>query len=306
MEKELNSRALLITGEMRSGTTFLANFLNSQEQMVVYADMLVSLFMEAHALNIKNIKKDLSEREKNVLFSNLIQEGKLHHLDFSCIDREKKLSWLDLFKQALTVIKGDESAKIVGVKRTREEEYLSQMLKSGTKVIYSVRDPRDVMISAKNRFARFNLFHVAENWQKSVQVALELRSHSSFLILRYEDLILEKEETAARLAQFLELPIKTDIDNLKFGKDKSYRDNSSFGDINKLFDPSATYRWKNRRNHPEIDFVERLLEVEMQELSYETQSNKQNGKAIWQRYKRQKLKEALISPFKKMYHRWIR
>jgi hypothetical protein len=304
--KQFETEAVLITGEMRSGTTFLANFLNSQEDTVVYADMLVSLFMEAHHLGISDIQVALTEREKNVLLSNLIQEGKLHQLDFSGIDRRKELSWFDLFKKALDVIKGDRKVKIVGVKRTREEAYLLPLLESGVKVVYCVRDPRDVVISAKNRFARFNLFKAAENWQQSVRLALQLKDQKYFFVLRYEDLILEKDKTAHQLSDFLELPVTTNLSEFKFGHDKLYRDNSSFGDVNKLFDPSATYRWKSNSANPEVQFVEKLLEPEMQDMGYEPSGDSPGDHTLWKKYKKQKLKQKMLNPIKRAYQRWIR
>jgi hypothetical protein len=296
---------LLITGEMRSGTTFLANFLNSQEGMAVYADMLVSLFTEAHALGVQDIQRLLSEREKNVLLSNLIQEGKLHHLDFTSIDRLENLSWFNLYSRALAVINGNSQSLIVGVKRTHEEKYLTQLLAAGVKVIYCMRDPRDVLISAKNRFAGFKLFSMADNWGQSVQMAQELNKSSLFKIVKYEDIILQKEKTASVLENFLGQPITTDLEEFSFGHDKVYRDNSSFGDVKKLFDPAATYRWKKQPDQPEVYFVERLLGSQMQSLGYELQEQQPDRQDLWPAYKRQKRKEALIAPLKKIYKHWL-
>lgn len=300
---------VLITGEMRSGTTFLANFLNSQHGMVVYADMLVSLFMEAHSLGIQDIHKELSEREKNVLMSNLLQEGKLHHLDFSTISREEELTWFELFEKALRVVKGEQKASIVGVKRTREEEYLYSLLQSGVKVIYCVRDPRDVVISARNRFAMFDLFKSADNWQKSVKLARKLEKNKNFMLLRYEDLILRKDESAKALATFLGLPVTTQLDQLSFGRDKQYRDNSSFGDVDKLFDPKAVNRWKADTGNPEVLFCEELLASEMQHLAYERKTGsgrKTEAQRLIKAYHKQKRREGIAGQLKKIYKAWFR
>lgn len=292
---------------MRSGTTFLANFLNSQKDCVVYADMLVSLFMEAHALGIHDIKKILTTREKNILLSNLIQEGKLHNLDFSTIDRKETLSWWQMFLEALEIVKADKSATVVGIKRTREEEYLPQLLAMGVKVIYCVRDPRDVVISAQNRFARFNLFRSAENWQRSYRFARSLEYFPNFKLLRYEDLILNKENTAEKLSSFLSLKVITTLENLSFGHHLNYRDNSSFGDVSKLFDPTATYRWKSNPDNAEIHFIDRLLVKEMNELEYEKGNmGTKTGTSLWSKYKLHKQKEALMKPLKKLYFYWLR
>lgn len=291
---------------MRSGTTFLANFLNSQEKLTVYADMLVSLFMEAHSLGIHDIHRKLSEREKNVLMSNIIQEGKLHHLDFSVIDREAQLSWFRLFEKALGVIKEDEDTLLVGVKRTREEKYLSQLLEAGVKVIYCVRDPRDVITSARHRFAKFDLFKFLNNWKLSVKLALQLDSYENFLLLKYEDLILEKENTAILLEQFLGQSVTTQLEKFNFGHSMHYRDNSSFGDVNKLFDPKAVNRWKSNEGNPEAIFVEKLLDDEIKYLRYESSQppihlvKSIEVKRLIKAHKRWKKKEWTVHQLKKI------
>lgn len=54
--------AVLVTGEMRSGTTLVANLLNPQHGCLVDADPLRSLFLEAEGLGVKNRSLPLSER----------------------------------------------------------------------------------------------------------------------------------------------------------------------------------------------------------------------------------------------------
>lgn len=304
-----NHQALLITGEMRSGTTFLANFLNTQTGAVVYADMLVSLFMEAHNMQINDINRSLSDREKNVLLSNIIQEGKLHHVDFSSIERALELSWLELFIAALDVLRGDSGGMVVGVKRTSEALYLEALLHAGVKVIYCVRDPRDVVISAQNRFGNFNLFNTVEKWKNSARRAWQLRDHPGFMLLRYEDLILRKEETADSLSKFLGVPVTTNFDKFSFGHDKEYQENSSFGDVERLFDPKAVNRWKKSPNETEIIFCEGLLASEMQLLNYELVPHDGYNRVALKRlkndYKRYNQKKRIKRRFKTIFGRWI-
>lgn len=260
---------LLITGEMRSGTTFLANWLNSQKGMVVHADMLLSLFMQGRALGIENIHQPLSMREKNVLLSNLIQEGRDRGLDFKQIVRSEEMGWHDLFQKALQVVQGNANAGLVGVKRTREEFYLSPLLKTGVKVIYCIRDPRDVVLSGKNRFAGFSLFRTVQNWQQSVTVAEALKAEPGFMLLRYEDMILKKEHTAKTLTGFLGHEVTTKVHELRSGRSASYQDNSAFGDVGKLFDPKAVYRWKAEPDSDEVRFCGHILRRELAEMGYE-------------------------------------
>lgn len=262
------SQTLLITGEMRSGTTFLANLLNSQEGIILYADILLSLFMEAHEMSIDEINRPLSEREKNVLFSNLIQEGKKQGVDFELIERDNIKTWFELFQASLNVIGNGREAKIVGIKRTREEQFLPQLMEKGVKIIYCLRDPRDVVLSSKNRFSSHNTFSSVKKWRKSVELALKLKSNSNFHILKYEDLIAKESDSLIKLQHFLGQKININLTELRYGSQFSYRDNSSFGDVSKLFDQSAMYRWKNNPSD-ETGFVSLYLKDLIEKLGYE-------------------------------------
>jgi len=297
---------LLITGEMRSGTTFLANFLNSQNDMYVHADMLISLFMEGQALKIKNIDEQLTDKQKNILFSNFIQQGKIHDLDFSGINRKKTNSWWEIFNEAMYVMQTHHPASLIGIKRTNEEKYLRQLLDKGVKVIYCYRDPRDVLYSASNRFSGFNSFKSADNLKKNIKFALTLKNKPGFFFLKYEDLILEKEKTAAALSQFVSMPVHTELTELKFGLSKKYQDNSSFGDVKKLFDETAVYRWKNNTDAKEVLLADVLLKHEIEELGYEKSYalNKKKSKEILKQYQsysiKTKLKNFVKSKFSKL------
>jgi Sulfotransferase domain len=270
---------LLVTGEMRSGTTFVANLLNSQVEAKVYADMLVTLFMEGHELNINDIKLPLDSQKKNILISNVIPEGMREEMDFEGINRTLDLSWLDIFNYCLTQIKGSDSPKIVGIKRTREEKYLKQLLDDGVMVVYCVRDPRDVVISSKNRFSAHRTNTYIGKWSNSVNNAIGLNRYSNFFLLKYEDLILNTDEVAGKLEEFLGIEIKTDLKELSFGSRLKYQNNSSFGDVKKLFDSSAVYRWKKLEDQSEAQFCAHHLAEYISELGYES-GDKMNAKAL--------------------------
>lgn len=300
---------ILITGEMRSGTTFLANFLNSQKEAVVFADMLVSLFREAHSLGITDIHRSLSQREKNVLISNIEAEGRTHKLNFSTIPRDEDLSWHSIFLAALKIIMGDKQPGIVGIKRTREEKYLRALIESGVKVIYCIRDPRDVLLSAKNRFAEYNLFNAVDNWIKSIINAIELRDSKNFMLLRYEDFILHKKTSVKRLEEFLNISVSLDLNELKYGEDLNYINNSSFGDITKLFDKSAVYRWKDNLSNPEIPFCNTVLFPYLKLFGYETSNTKsENLKTLSnlkKKYRQYKRKKAIRQYIRTTFDRFI-
>ena len=103
-----------------------------------------------------------------------------------------------------------------------------------------------------------------------------------------------RSRTKARSVEFLQ----TNFNELEFGRGKKYCNNSSFGDVRKLFDPTATYRWKSSGDKSVIHFSERLLSKEMKELGYETQGQLKAGSDLWRSYRRRKIKTSLVNPLK--------
>lgn len=263
---------VLITGEMRSGTTFLANFINSQEECVVYADFLRSIFANAEALNIENLDQPLTDRERNVLLSSLIAEYKSFGLPIDRPDNNTIPTVAALFDwglNTLTKIEKMDNPKVVGVKQTRQRKYFKQLLDNGFKIIYIYRDPRDVFISAKNRFSWYKLFSFSDSWKESVDNALNLNSHKNCCVIKYEDLIHKNPETISQLEDFLGIKINLELKQLSIRNGIAYNDNSSFGDVKKLFDTSALYRWKSKKQTDEVLFANMFLSNYLKRLNYE-------------------------------------
>tara|TARA_R110002073_G_scaffold74100_2_gene181055 strand:+ start:45486 stop:46412 length:927 start_codon:yes stop_codon:yes gene_type:complete len=264
----------MVTGERRSGTTLVANFLNSQEGFAVHSDLLRSLFAEAGRLQITDATKQLSERERNILLSNLEAEGLETGMPFfSDIPRANCNRWIDVYLEGLKALSGDAEAakKVVGTKVTGTYELLPAMLDAGVRVVFCIRDPRDVCLSAMNRFSGYHLFDFVTAWQRSVTVAKQLRGHANFHLVRFEDLVSEdRESELARLSQFL----GQQLDGAARPTHRSgigFTANSSFGDVLKPFDASAKDRWKRvDQTLPEVVFPSRFLATELQEFGYES------------------------------------
>ncbi len=286
---------LLVTGVQRSGTTFLSNLINSQDEAVVYADFLKgSLFKNAKVLKINDFKKQLSEREKNVMISSLIPEAIRWNLDFRFLwDDDTIKTWYDLFMKVIHFLATQKNGdiKVSGIKITDEKYYLEQLLNNGVKIIFIVRDPRDVILSAKNRFAGFSINVFCERLSEIVLPLKKFKDRENFLIVKYENLINNKVEEANRIKGFLDLTeFKVDIDDLIIRGGNKYVDNSSFGDVKKTFDQSAVYRWKNHAIDDDLIFAETYLQDYILEFGYESNSRAtlEKGKKLVRRYKRKR------------------
>lgn len=237
---------------MRSGTTFLCNFLNSQSEIICFADSFRSIFKTGKELGLNDLNASMSVQQKNVLYSTLIAESfslNINLKDF--LNKEDFNTLIGLFfncLEALPQIVDSESDKIVlGVKQTGEEFYIEQLLRNGVKVIYMYRDPRDVLISASNRFGNYNMVEFYARWKRAVKNALNFANDSNFLMVSYETMMHYPEKEVGRLSTFLEIPLATRLSDLKHRNVAGFKDNSSFGDIKSIFDTSGCFRWRDSK-----------------------------------------------------------
>ncbi len=269
---EWNFRAVLVTGMMRSGTTLVANFLNSQPGCVVYADLLRSLFAEAEGLGVLDLSRVLTERERNVLCSSLAAEGWRMGLEsLGEIPRGEVESWFDLYRLALKSLDKSGNAQVLGTKITREYRYSSQLLDHGARLIFCVRDPRDVLLSSKNRFSNYDLFAYADSWKKSVRLAEGLTMHKNCELVLFEQLLNDGTRPAVidRLSRLLGVALDSDSESLMLRSGIAVMSNTSFGDVSKPFDPQAGFRWKRHLDEIEVVFASHFLGSEIEKLGLE-------------------------------------
>lgn len=264
--------SLLVTGEMRSGTTLVANFLNSQSGCTVYADLLKGWFGEPGRLALSGLSAELSQRQKNVLLSSLVAAGWQFGISaFEQIKSENFSNWYDLFETSLRCLDPDRKSSVIGVKITQQYEMLDELMTLGTKVVFCVRDPRDVAVSAKNRFSNYNLNDTVLSWRNSLQQMQGYIKNPNFYFLQFETLFEKgsREKTVGQLADFLGVPLEPDTKTLKIRNGVDFVSNTSFGDVKEVFDKKALFRWKRDLTSEEVIFISGFLKKELVGLDYE-------------------------------------
>jgi len=240
---------LMVTGQMRSGTTLAANFLNSIPKFRVYRDFLhVERVMEA--AGVKSIDEKLGRLEgQNAKRKHNSMTKKLPlNEEVFFVDEWKYKSTLEYYMDFLNRMEEGEE-RVVGHKTTQAWNGLEEVLSSVSdlRAIYVVRDPRDVVVSSARKWPQRRAKWVAESWKEGLEKTLKLKDKfgDRVYVLRFEDLVLNPDEEISHLQGFLEVPMSMPDRLIEYGQ--VWKSNSSFEETEDLLDTSAVGRWKRRR-----------------------------------------------------------
>ncbi len=229
----------IITGTYRTGTTLIEKLLDvhsglhvlSQPLPLLYRHLKEVFYRRKGITNKYYVLNDLFHPEyepgelKTFLENYLIGRDELRQVlrtmegwdgqytrfnDLDTFVGSYEVSGLCQFYPQLLehfVARGQVTA--AGTKEILVEEFIPYLLDCGIKVILVIRDPRDVYTSVNEgkgtKFTgkrRPTLFHL-RNWRKSITLANTYRDHPLCYVLKYEDLLDNKEKALKGITDFL-------------------------------------------------------------------------------------------------------
>lgn len=241
-------KALLVCGQMRSGTSLLANFLNAQKSISVHRDRATVLFRDQHKVSHpldfccdiplsqleaiqlsidKNLDNIFDEKEEDLKHS-LSHIKKKYRIR---ININGSSNYRDIIHQCLDKM-ANAGDSYVGTKVTLCEHnvqpFLSQL---DSKVIGIVRNPLNVIKSlVSDNFSDGRMAPLAStyirSWKRGVTRLLDCEDNN-FLLIRFEDFVSDKTKTCQSISSFLGLNIDTNIEEL-YDYDLPWGGNSSF------------------------------------------------------------------------------
>jgi hypothetical protein len=271
---------VLVSGQMRSGTTFLVNLLNAQQGVGIYADFLHITRLK-RLVKVRSLTDKLSLEQKEAVIDRFYYgsdgcaaitraTGAQLKFEVASISFDSLLEFYDhIFAQ----MERPGCRIVVGHKSTASESGIRELLElcPDLKCLYLVRDPRDVLVSNMRKMGQDSVL-VLQHWRDGVR-EIQRISHlphlgSRVYMSRYEDLVSRPEEILPKIANFLGLDDFVVPNELEW-YGKSYVANSSFEDIKKLFDTRGIGRWKK-----EADWIPALAEIivgkELERVGYES------------------------------------
>ncbi len=299
---------MFITGMARSGTTLLDKLLCNHSEISVLSQPFPFLFVETKKKFYQSInynenyfflnhyfqENKYQIEDLNVFLDNFIfrkahlldifkkmesYSGQYTHLEnyHSLISNLKNLSFLSVFQELQKQMAHRENTSIFGSKEVHCEEFIPYLVSKDFKCIIIIRDPRAIISSinygkgkeytGEKRPLLVNI----RNWRKSVAFALHLDSNPNFLLIKYENLIMNPYEELGKITSFLDIK-KFDPKVFKNGihdqKGKIWKSNSSFSGSEFLSTASLNI-YKSILPTEVIKYIEALCFPEMNALGYQ-------------------------------------
>lgn len=297
---------LIITGMYRSGTTLLQKLLQSHKKVFVADQPFPNLYLylkKAFLLNMgieKTLPLDhlflenmysnskfvdflehllIEEEYTNKIFKENLQHPGRRVREVNSISYHGLPSGLsdimDVLHSRLAGAFHRSNLLVYGSKEIIIEEYIPYFLKHNIKVILIVRDIRDVLCSlnkpgglqymGKRRPTLYNI----RNWRKSLAFAMHCKENPNFLVIKYEDMVNDQEDTLEAIAGFLGIE--------KFSLSLRHHINDEYGHTwegNSSFDKSDSVNNKSVENYkdmlPEayIRYIETICLPELKAFHY--------------------------------------
>ena len=287
-----NTKQIFVVGNSRSGTTMMGRILNNHSSIFTFKE----LHFFGQLWSSEDKSKILSDSEGVKLLSRLfcIQEFGIFNQDnpqqfdeiSEKIIQKSELSALEIFKIFLAQISSKNQCEISCDQTPRNVFYIQEILNNfpEARIINLVRDPRDVLLSQKNKWKRryfgasgipkkesirsyFN-YHpitISKIWNTAIN-SIKDNEDPRLKTICFENFITYPEKNMKDICQFLE--IEFDSNMLKV---PSIGSSTGIDDLNKLgIDKAKLGKWKSGGlSSSELYICQKMCSENMNDLGYE-------------------------------------
>lgn len=298
-----NDIIIFIVGNSRSGTTMLGTILNQHHKIYRFEEIH---FFEG-MWTPKDLDQPISEDRAKKLLKRLFfierengffRDESTSEIDYSTdifnilSHQNNDFSLEKIYKDFLFYETRKLNKEIPCKQTPRYLNYIPEILHifPNAKIINMVRDPRDVLLSQKKKWKikflgvnvipykevirswiNYHAIIISKLWNSSINTAY--RHEKNILFVKYEDLLVEPEQTLKKICQYLHItydPIMLDIPQI--GSSSVYSDSNQKG-----IDKTRKEAWRNGGlTNTEIFICEKLTSVNMEKLGYKKSNIKPN------------------------------
>ncbi len=287
---------LFVVGNSRSGTTLMAQILGRNYRVFTFTELHFAehLWVER--------KPYVSKKSARKILHRLFCSSRVHafksckkcmfnnEIDYLLKDKMFPIKGLELFRDFL-FYETKMNGKYIPCEQTpRNLFYLDAMLEffPDAKVIYMVRDPRDVLLSQKFKWKRyfkaknepypfseavrnFINYHpitISLLWRSSASFIIPYLSNPNIKCVKFEELIFEPKKCVVEVCNFIGVEFEKKMLDVPYAFSSIFEDEEKNG-----FDIRRTGNWEKQLNSAEVFFIEKITGNLMERFGYQ-KSNK--------------------------------
>jgi len=292
------NKLIFIVGNSRSGTTMLGRILGQNSQVHTFEELH---FFE-HQISVRDtLDKPVWDEERRFallerlltssrsgFFSKVIPR-KYRHVAQE-IDRAVKTKNAIACYEQFLHYEAKQHGKSIPCEQTPRYLFFAKEILEifpDAIVVNMARDPRDVLLSQKNKWRRrflgaknipfkeairawgnYHPWIISRLWLSSVRAARQLDGHERFLSIKFEDLVQMPEKTVRHLCEYIDVPFEVEMLSIpqigsSTGQDKPDQ---------KGIDVSRFQAWKKGAlSRVEIYICQQVAGAEMRRLGYDVE-----------------------------------
>jgi len=296
---------IFIVGNSRSGTTLTSNILKSHPQVYGFGEIH---FFEQLWKPEDSIELDWQDAVKlGARLLGIARESRLLLNKPERYDEEaslmlaenenKQMSHVNVYKAFLLYETTRHGKQIPCEQTPRYIFYLKEILQlfPDARVIVLARDPRDILLSQKNKWKQYwssndgihikemlrtwSNYHpvlLSQMWKQAMRAASHFSNDSRVKWVYFEDLVKNSEQVVTEVCDFLGLDFDKKMLEVPASRSTlAKNDNSSKG-----VSSAPIARWKNKLPDTDIFWCQKIAREQMEDLGYEIEDRNVNPVAL--------------------------
>ena len=287
-----NTKQIFVVGNSRSGTTMMGRILNNHLDIFTFKE----LHFFGQLWSEKDKEQKINKIESIKLFSKLLciqkfgifqqdNPSQFDEVSESVLEQDI-YTRIEIFNLFLEYSVGQNNSSISCNQTPRDVFYINEILENfpEAKIINMMRDPRDILLSQKNKWKRrylgassipfreavrsyFN-YHpitISKIWNTSVSAALSKNSNN-IISIQFENLVENSEKEIKKLCLFLGILFSEDLLQVPNIGSSINADKSNILGL----DNQNTSKWKKGGlMNAEIYICQKMCKNNMRDLNYE-------------------------------------
>ena len=286
---------IFVVGNSRSGTTMLARILGKNSKVYTFNELhfLEQTISTEDFLSANELEKDkaigITSRLLGVIRNGYFAHTNSSELAIEATEIIRKLEVINcqtIFSSVTLSVAAENEKSVICEQTPRNVFYIDELLKAypSARIVNIVRDPRDVLLSQKNKWKRrflgakniplyeairsWSNYHplvIAKIWKAAVNAIIPFQNNPNVLTVQYEQVTGAPEQTTREICKHCRIIFEYEMLDVNKEGSSGRKDNEAKAGI----DRSRVGSWQTGGlSKAEVYICENMLTIEMDRFGY--------------------------------------